>query len=213
MSQKNSTNEYPIMRPSSLKKRQRYLAVATELFLEQGYEGTGLDQLIKRCGGSKLTLYSYFGDKKGLLKAVVIELTEQLWEGLRFDVADEKSLNDQLMSFACRYIELVYTPDLLKLSRLVMAQAQTDPDLANFFLERGACHSQDVLQTFLDEQSRLGRLKIDHAFLACDQLLGALKGNRYLEALFADRLLNEQEIQDYAEHAVNAFLRSYQCQG
>lgn len=146
-----------------------------------------------------------------MLKAVVVELTEQVWEGLRFDVTDEKSLSEQLMMFAYRYIELVYTPELLKLSRLVMAQAQTDPDLANFFLEHGACHSQDVLQTFLEEQNRLGRLQIDNEFLACDQLLGALKGNRYLEALFADRLLNEKEIKDYAEHAVNAFLLSYQC--
>jgi AcrR family transcriptional regulator len=198
------------MRPSSLKKRQRYLEVATELFLEQGYEGTGLDQIIERCGGSKLTLYSYFGDKKGLLKAVVTELTEQLREVLSFEAVDGESLKNQLMMFAGSYLKFIYTPNLLKLSRLVMAQAQNDPELVDYFLERGASHSQKVLRDFLEQQSRLGLLNIDDAFLVCDQLLGALRGNRHIEAMFADRLPNEQEMTRYAEHAIDAFLRSYQ---
>ena len=197
------------MRPSSLKKRQRYIEVATKLFLEQGYEGTGLDQLIEHCGGSKLTLYSYFGDKKGLLKAVVTELTEQLREELKFDIIDTDTLDSQLMMFGYRYIKFIYTPELLKLSRLVMAQTRNDPGLVNFFLERGACHSQAVLQSLLQRQTVLVRLTIDDTFLACDQLLGALKGNRYFEALFADRLLSEQEMKRYAEQAINAFLRCY----
>jgi AcrR family transcriptional regulator len=197
------------MRPSSLKKRQRYIEVATELFLDQGFEGTGLDQLIERCGGSKLTIYSYFGDKKGLLKAVVVELTEHLVEGLKFDVIDSESIHDQLMDFATRYIKYIYTPELMKLSRLVMTQRTNDPELVDFFLERGACHSQSVLHQFLQQQTELKRLTLDDPFLACDQLLGALKGNQYMEALFADRIPSEQQIMRYAKFAVDAFVRSY----
>lgn len=198
------------MRPSSLKKRQRYQEVATELFLEQGYDGTGLDQLIQRCGGSKLTLYSYFGDKRGLLKSVVTELTEQLWQGLKFEAAEGESLKSQLTTFAYSYLKFIYTPNLLKLTRLVMTQSQEDPELANYFLERGAFHSQNVLLAFLKKQSSLNLLKIDDLSLTCDQLLGTLKGNRFIDALFSDRIPNEQERVVYAEHAVDAFLRSYQ---
>jgi Transcriptional regulator len=198
------------MRPSSLKKRQRYQEVATELFLEQGYEGTGLDQLIQRCGGSKLTLYSYFGDKRGLLKAVVTDLTEHLWQGIKFEATEGDNLKKQLTTFAYRYLEFIYTPNLLKLTRLVMTQSQKDPELVSYFLERGAFHSQNVLQTFLKKQISLNLLKIDDVFLTCDQLLGALKGNRFIDALFSDRIPNEQERKIYAEHAVEAFLRSYQ---
>ena len=198
------------MRPSSLKKRQRYLEVATELFLEQGYEATGLDQLIERCGGSKLTLYSYFGDKRGLLKAVVHEVTEQLGEALKFETVEEEGLKSQLMMFACNYMKFIYAPKMLKLSRLVLAQNQKEPELVSYFLDRGAHHSQSAVQAFLEQQDRLGRLHIDDAFLVCDQLLGALKGNRHIEALYTDLLLGEEEMTRYAEHAVNAFLRSYQ---
>jgi TetR/AcrR family transcriptional regulator, mexJK operon transcriptional repressor len=198
------------MRPSSMKKRQRYLDVATELFLEQGYEATGLDQLIERCGGSKLTLYSYFGDKRGLLKAVVHEVTEQLGEVLKFEATEEEELKNQLVMFACNYMKFIYAPKMLKLSRLVLANNQQEPELVSYFLERGAHHSQSTVLAFLEQQDRLGRLQIDDAFLACEQLLGALKGNRHIEALYTDRVMNEQEMARYAEHAINAFLRSYQ---
>ena len=196
------------MRPSSLKKRQRYISVATDLFLEQGYDGTCLDQLIKHCGGSKLTIYNYFGDKKGLLKAVVVELTDNLIEGLKFELIDSDAIDSQLMNFSTCYIKYIYTPELLQLSRLVMTQSKTDPELVDFFLERGACHSQAVLHAYFKQQIQLGRLNLDDPFLACDQFLGALKGNRYFEALFANRIPSEEEMLRYAKHAVDTFLLS-----
>lgn len=197
------------MRPTSLKKRQRYLHVATELFLEQGYDGTGLDQLIERCGGSKMTIYSYFGDKKGLLKAVVTEETEQLREALKFEVLEDMSSRQLLMQFSCRYLKFLYNPRLLKLIRLLIAQNQNEPELVDFFLEQSARYSQSVLQTYLEEQSRFGQLNIDNTYFASEQLLGALKGNRFVEALFLDRAFDEQEMNHYAEHVVGAFLHLY----
>ncbi len=137
------------MRPSSLEKRQRYLASAIELFLEQGYDNTNMAQLIERCGGSKLTLYNYFGDKQGLLRAVVAELTEPSGEALALPLPDARPPRQQLMSFAVNYLHFVYDPRRLKLCRLVMTRVHKDPDLIHFFLERSAYHSQSVLGTFL----------------------------------------------------------------
>ncbi|GLQ33347.1 TetR/AcrR family transcriptional regulator [Litoribrevibacter albus] len=198
------------MRPSSLKKRQRYLETATELFLEQGYENTGLDQLIELCGGSKLTLYSYFGDKMGLLKAVVTEMTEQFQEIIKFEAVADVSIQEQLVQFAHKYLRFIYSPPLLKLCRLVITQTQNAPELVKYFLERGPYHSQSTLQSFLDEQSQLGHLQIENTRLACEQLLGALRGNCYFDALIANRLPSESERDEYAVHTVEAFLRSYQ---
>jgi len=198
------------MRPSSLKKRQNYLAVATELFLEQGFDATGLDQLIERCGGSKLTLYNYFGDKKGLLKAVVNDVTEQLQQTLNFETQQSTSVRDQLLSFSLNYLRFLYSPNLLKLTRLVMTHSRENPELVTFFLERGAFHSQATLRAYIEEQVEAGELNIDDTYAACEQLLGALKGNRHFEALFTDHRMSDQEMKEYAINTVDAFLRSYQ---
>lgn len=194
------------MRPSSLAKRQRYLDSATRLFLEQGYEHTGLDQLIEECGGSKLTLYNYFGDKKGLLEAVVVEMTGQLQDVLSFEPVDGESIRDQLIHFSHCYLRYIYNPDMLKLIRLVLAQSRSEPELAAFFTERTARYSRDVLQAFLEGQLANGGLQLTDTFTASEQLLGALKGNRFFEALFVDRPLPEPELRRYAEQTVDQFL-------
>lgn len=197
------------MRPSSLEKRQRYLASAIELFLEQGYDNTNMGQLIDRCGGSKLTLYNYFGDKQGLLRAVVAELTEPSGETLALPLPDARPPRQQLMSFAVNYLHFVYDPRRLKLCRLVMTRVHKDPDLIRFFLERSAYHSQSVLGTFLKALDSQGTLHFDDPDLACEQLLGALRGNRHFEALYADTIPSPAEMRRSAESAVDAFLAGH----
>lgn len=202
--------EEVFMRPSSLRKRQKYLQVAAELFLEQGYEGTSLDQLIEHCGGSKLTLYNYFNDKQGLLKAVVVELTERLQLGLSIDVDADRVFREELLSFALKYLEFIYHPELLKLARLLMTQTKTAPELVAFFLERSSGHSQQALQDYLMHRQAMDKLVITDLAIASEQFLGALKGNRHFEALFGGQMLTSDEMKIYAKHAVDNFIRCYQ---
>lgn len=197
------------MRPSSLAKRKRYLDAATTLFLEQGYDATGLDQLIKHCGGSKLTLYSYFGDKKGLLKAVVVEMTEQLENLLTLDQSDDNSPRDALIRFSLSYLRFVYHPDMLRLFRLVLSKSLEEPELTEVLLDRGPRKSQQILKDYLAEQAALGQLNIEDPLVACEQLLGALKGNYYFEALLGGKTPAVEQLGDYAALTVDAFLACY----
>ncbi|BCJ76610.1 TetR family transcriptional regulator [Catellatospora sp. IY07-71] len=47
--------------------RERVLAAATELFAEQGYAATSVQQVVDRAGVTKGGLYHYFGAKEDLL--------------------------------------------------------------------------------------------------------------------------------------------------
>lgn len=47
------------------------LATARHLFLEQGIHATGIDQILKRSGTAKMTLYNNFGSKEALVLAVL----------------------------------------------------------------------------------------------------------------------------------------------
>ena len=47
-------------------KREELLRVATELFLEQGYSCVSVNAIVKRAGGTKTNIYTYFGGKEGL---------------------------------------------------------------------------------------------------------------------------------------------------
>ena len=50
---------------------QELLAAALDLFVERGYASTRLEDVAKRAGVSKGTLYLYFTNKEELFKAVV----------------------------------------------------------------------------------------------------------------------------------------------
>src|SRR3954454_23357482 len=52
---------------------QELLAAALDLFVERGFASTRLEDVARRAGGSKGTLYLYFANKEELFKAVVRE--------------------------------------------------------------------------------------------------------------------------------------------
>lgn len=53
------------------RRRIALVAAAKALFIEKGYEGTTLGDIVERAGGSLSTLYKLFGNKDGLLEAVI----------------------------------------------------------------------------------------------------------------------------------------------
>ena len=51
--------------------REKILEAATELFAQRGYAGTGVDRLAEKSGIAKTAIYYHFGNKEGLLAAVL----------------------------------------------------------------------------------------------------------------------------------------------
>ena len=51
--------------------REILLDAATLVFAEQGFAGARVDEIAKRAGVNKALIYAYYGDKKGLYRAVL----------------------------------------------------------------------------------------------------------------------------------------------
>lgn len=58
--------------------RARLIASARQAFATQGYANTSMDDFTARAGLTRGALYHHFGDKKGLLAAVVAQLDAQM---------------------------------------------------------------------------------------------------------------------------------------
>lgn len=63
--------------------RERILAAATEVFSTRGYAGAGVDRLAERSGIAKTAIYYHFGNKEGLLAAVLERAATQWIEGIQ----------------------------------------------------------------------------------------------------------------------------------
>src|SRR5215831_7666898 len=59
-------------RPETVEQRhERIVRAAAPLFLKKGYDNVSIDEIIGVVGGSKATIYAWFGGKEGLFEAVV----------------------------------------------------------------------------------------------------------------------------------------------
>jgi AcrR family transcriptional regulator len=83
-------------------RRNAILEQAVELFQEKGYERTSMNELVRRCGGSKQPIYSYFASKEALFMAVIKDVaTRHMPEA----VAEIRSKESERMSMEARLIQ------------------------------------------------------------------------------------------------------------
>lgn len=84
--------------------RQRLLEVALERFAAQGYDATGVQDVVEAAGVTKPTLYHYFGSKLGLLQELIQHQSARFLAELRSAAAYEGDLPLTLMRIVTAYL-------------------------------------------------------------------------------------------------------------
>lgn len=65
---------------NKIQKKEAFIKVAEELFVERGFENTSVDEIVRRAGLTKRTLYQYFQSKEDLYYAVALKGALLLFE-------------------------------------------------------------------------------------------------------------------------------------
>ncbi len=95
--------------------RASLLATARRVFSEHGYAATSMDDLTAQAGLTRGALYHHFGDKKGLLAAVVAQLDAETDQRLQ---AISDAADDAWEGFVqrCRaYLEMALEPEIQRI--------------------------------------------------------------------------------------------------
>jgi AcrR family transcriptional regulator len=80
-------------------RRDQILNAAREVIGENGYDQSSVDQIAKRAGLSRSTIYEYFSSKEEILRGSFAAHREQLSEELARRVDRAPGLEEQLMAF------------------------------------------------------------------------------------------------------------------
>jgi len=175
------------------KRRQAILDAATDAFLQHGYEGTTLDMIIAQAGGSRRSLYDYFGDKQGLFGAVIRYHTDKLVEEVRSIDVIGISAREGLTLLAKNFVFALLEPVNLELYRLLITQAPAFPELSRSAYQAGPALLLSELEKYLDHLQRQGqlpaRLPTPHT---ARQFLGMVKAEFQLCALLTPEQLPEK---------------------
>ena len=107
--------------------RARLIAAARQAFAAQGYAAASMDEITAAAGLTRGALYHSFGDKKGLLQAVIDQIDAEM--GLRQQAARDQapSLWEGLLAEGRAYIEMALEPEIQRIMLLDGPAVLGDP--------------------------------------------------------------------------------------
>jgi len=195
-------------------KHRAIMDAATTVFLKKGYVGTSMDEIAEIAGVSKQTVYKHFADKDRLFAEIVLATTDDVDQVVRVlagTLADTRDLEKDLRDVARRFLARLMAPQLLRLRRLVIANADRLPELGHAWYEQGFGRVLRTLATSFRRLAEHRLLFVDDAQLAAHHFVGMLLWIPLNEAMFTGnrRPRTNAELERYADAAVRAFLKAY----
>jgi AcrR family transcriptional regulator len=114
---------------SMRENRAKLISAARQAFAESGYAEASMDELTARVGLTRGALYKNFGDKRGLLAAVVDQIDTEMAARAREIGAGAADEWQALLAEGAAYIEMALDPDVQRIVLLDGPAVLGDPSL------------------------------------------------------------------------------------
>ncbi|WP_448546538.1 TetR/AcrR family transcriptional regulator [Thalassotalea fusca] len=185
------------------------LQAAQKLFLSHGYENTSLEMIITESGGSRRNIYSEFGNKEGLLKAVMQEQVRQqvgTLTSIDYTLPPAEALQKVCVPFVSGFL----SETLLGLFRLMVNIVPQHPEIGELIYNYGPLTGCQPLSDYLASLNEQGILAIDDTQFAAKLLIEMVKGRLHIRALLLpEHTIPEQDVEDHVAKTIEIFLRAY----
>lgn len=138
-------NEAPQARPTpgsgrTARKREAIKEAGTTIFLRDGYLGANMDEIAQLADVSKQTIYAQFQSKEALFLEIVSALTNAGSDAVHGNIpelAPDGDLQAYLEDYAHKQLEIVLTPRLMQLRRVVIGEVGRFPELGRALYANG----------------------------------------------------------------------------
>jgi TetR/AcrR family transcriptional repressor of mexJK operon len=187
-------------------RRERLVRMAAPLFLKKGYDNVSIDEIIGVVGGSKATIYAWFGGKEGLFEAVVRQKCSDVVLAIHADTAG--SLEAQLIEIGQSFLAMVLSPPILEFHRLMVSIGRTFPEIGRLFYKTGPASAYNIVATWIARQQKDGRIIEEDPYRLAVLFLDMLIGEHQLGWLTSvPRAARRDKIDETVRIAVKVFLR------
>jgi AcrR family transcriptional regulator len=127
------------------------LAAALEVLTERGYAATRLDEVARRAGVSKGTVYLYFPSKEELFKAVVREGLVPVLERGEKMVAEHRGGTAELIRRLVRgWWESIGSTPYAGITKLMLSECRNSPELGSFYLQEVIARGHKLVRKALE---------------------------------------------------------------
>ena len=142
-------------------RRAAILAAALEEFTARGYEGARLDDVAKRAGVAKGTIYLYFADKEALFQDLVRSMVHPVLgtlEHLREVDIPARMLVEGMLNTFVREILGTRRKDIV---RLIFTEGTRFPAIAEFYHREVIARVLAIVRPILKRAAERGELRDD----------------------------------------------------
>jgi TetR/AcrR family transcriptional repressor of mexJK operon len=198
----------------SARKRQAILSAARTVFLRKGYAGTSMDEVAALAAVSKQTVYKNFVDKERLFTDIIagdITEAEARSQAIIDALPDSEDVEKDLREIARELVTTVMRPQLVRLRRIIIGEADRFPDLARAWYERGPERGYTTMADRFQALARRGLLRVDDPLLAAQHFHWLVLSVPMNQAMFraGDEEFPASELERYADEGVRVFLAAY----
>jgi TetR/AcrR family transcriptional regulator, mexJK operon transcriptional repressor len=193
-------------RPETVEqRRERIIRAAAPLFLKKGYDNVSIDEIIGVVGGSKATIYAWFGGKEGLFEAVIRRECQDVTLAIAVDAPG--SLEEQLTAIGRSFLTMVLSPPILEFHRLMVSIGRTFPEVGRLFYKTGPDSAYGIVAGWIARHQKDGRFIAEDPHRLAVLFLDMLIGEHQLSWLTGmPRAATRDKIEETVRIAVKVFL-------
>lgn len=183
-------------------RRQKVLDAALAELVEHGYDRLTTEAIARRAGSSKQTIYRWFGNREGLITAMIEVAADR--SSARVVAALEADLDpgETLTIYARGLLTLLTSDQSVELNRAAMSS----PDLARSLLDSGRHRVGPIIEEYLAQLHDEGLITVDSTADAFSLLYGLIVQDTQIRVLLGDDGLTSTQIEARATAAVAAFM-------
>jgi AcrR family transcriptional regulator len=182
-------------------------AAALEVFAEKGFAAARLDEIARRSGVSKGTLYLYFNDKADLFRAVV---REAVVPNLSFASPPADShpagFSDRVRALLVRLAENAAKLPVGAVAKIVVGESRNFPELARVWHDEVASSALSSVARLIEEGQRRGDVRPGDPRLYAFGLIAPLVMGALWQATLVPAGGTPLDLQQLAAQHANAIL-------
>ncbi|WP_287909796.1 TetR/AcrR family transcriptional regulator [Acinetobacter sp.] len=197
-------------RKASEALHEHLLAVATQHFLEYGFQGSSIERIAKEAQVSKLTIYRQYQNKTNLFIAVIQAGVDQysstVTDWIHTQAINETMLFDLGVYLAQQWLSVTN----IRLSRIIIAEVQRIEELSEM-IHKLMQQSRRPIEEFLEKLNQLPEYHIPNIHIAAIQFIQLCVSGHYFLLRDESHLPNATQLEENIRAAVHLFLNGYRA--
>ena len=161
--------------------REHILWIAKDVILEAGFERASMDEVARRAGTTKRSIYAHFGNKETLFLAVIELVRRTFLDRLKLPADYSADPAEALTMYCGRYLEILLHRNSILLCRVSMAESGRFQEQATQCFALLFTQVHEAIGSYLAE---VFPLPPEEAARTAQGLLGQVLHPRFERALF-----------------------------